>query len=273
MRQLQHALLSGLRGAAPPRLALPLYLTGLALGLLQAWPAASAGAAGPLLEPLALGQGEALIRLIVADAGQSVGPGAALWLLLALGATLAYACAYNLFSGGMLSVMAGRRGFWAGGRRFFWAFTGLGALLVLLALLAMAAGALVGWFAGLAAGAATALALLQLVGLLGEYGRAAAVAADRANPVAALGRAGRFIAGHLPGVLALGALGLLLHGAVTLAYGAVGAAGYLALVAQQLAALAWVWVKGLRLGWAMAYLGGAGGVATSASGAADAHTV
>lgn len=259
MRQLQHALVDGLRRAADLRLCLPLYLTGLALGVAQAWPAAFAGGAGPLLEPLALGDGEALIRLLLADGGRAVAPGAGAWALLAALAALLYALAYNLFSGGMLGVMAGRARFWEGCRRFFWPFVGLGALLVLLAALALAAATLAGLFGGMAAGAAVALSLLQLVGLLGEYGRAVAVAADRRNPLVALGGAARFVIRRLPGALALAALGLLLHWAVAAAYGALGGrAGYAAPLAQQLAALAWLWVKQLRLGWALAYVLAAG---------------
>ncbi len=257
MRQFQQVLLEGIRQAARPWLALPLYLTGLALGLAQAWPVTGAVGLGPLLEPLALGQDEAIAALLL-GAGQDLAPGVATWLLVAALASLAYASAYNFFSGGLLVALTGRAGFWAGCRRYFWSFTGLGGLLVFLALLAVAAAAFVGSFGGLTAGALLALALLQLIGLLGEYARAVAVSRDRRNPLLALGGAGRFIARRLPGVLALAGLGLLLHWAVAAAYGALGGrAGYLAPLAQQLAALAWVWVKQLRLGWAIQYVNAA----------------
>lgn len=258
MRSFNAALVGGLLQARRPLLALPLYLTGLALGLAQAWPAAWAEASGPLLEPLAHGGTDAIVQLLIASEAQALAPGALGWLALALGATLVYGAAYNLFSGGALSVIAGRRGFWAGARRYFWCFTGMGVLLILLAIIALAAAALAGVLAGIPASIPVAIVLIQLISLLGEYGRAVAVSRERRSPLAALGGAAGFIGRHLPGVLALAALGLLLHWGVAAAYGAVGGrAGAAAPLAQQAAALAWVWVKQLRLGWALAYVEGA----------------
>lgn len=252
MQSFLAALRGGLTNAARLRLVLPLYLSGLALGLLQAWPAALAAGSGPLLEGLAAGDWDALTLLAIAD-GEALAPVALLWVVGALAAALAFGGAYNLFSGGILSVWAGR-GFWAGCRRHFWGFVGLGALLVLLAILALLAAGLVGAAAGFGAATLTALALLELVNIWGEYGRAAAVAADRASPLAALGRAARLIARRPLGVLALAALGALLHLSIWGAYNALaGRAGWAAPLLQQAAALAWAWVKLLRLGWASAY--------------------
>lgn len=260
MRQLQHAVITGTRRAADLRLLLPLYLTGLLMGLAQAWPAAYAGGAGPLLEALARGETEAMVRLAMAGDVQALASGALAWIALAGLAALVYALAYNLFSGGMLSVMAGRAPYWAGCKRYFLSFTGLGVLLVLLAAIAIGAGIGAGMAGGPIVGVVTALVLLQLVGLLGEYGRAVAVAQDTRNPFAALGSAGRFVGSRLPGVLGLALLGLLLHGIVTAGYSAAGGrAGLFAPVAQQLAALGWLWVKQLRLSWALAYVEGRGG--------------
>jgi len=255
MRSFLQALQGGLLRAAQLRLALPLYLAALLLGLLQAWPAALAGGTGPLLDDLAAGTNDALVMLFIADPG-AVTPVALLWSLLTLGAVLAYAAAYNLFSGGILSAWAGGA-FWPGCRRFFWGFTGLGALLLLLAVLAIGAAILVGMVGGLTAATLTALGLLQLVGLWGEYARAAAVANGRASPLAALGAGARSIIRQPLGVLALAVLGLLLHAAIAAAYGALGGrVGWAAPILQQAAVLGWLWVKLLRLGWAAAYTRG-----------------
>lgn len=252
MQSFLAALRGGLARAAQLRLALPLYLVGLALGLLQAWPTATALGAGPLLEQLAAGNADALTLLAVADP-DALTPVALLWVLGALGAALAFAGAYNFFSGGILSAWAGGE-FWAGCRRYFWGFVGLGALLLLLTILALVAASIVGTAAGFVAAAITAVALLQLINLWGEYARAAAVAQGRANPLAAMGAAARVIAGRPLGVIALAALGLLLHLGISAAYSALGGRlGWGAPAAQQAAVFGWAWVKLLRLGWASAY--------------------
>ncbi len=255
MRRFQQSLFQGLRYARRPWLALPLYLTSLLFGLLQAWSAIWANDAGPLLAPLALGETAAFVRLLLGGTGQAIGLGSLVWLLCTLLAVICYASTYNLVSGGALSVMAGRRSFMVGCTHFFWSFTGLGVLLTLFGLLALVAAALVGTFAGLGAGVAVALILLQLISLLGEYGRAIAVFTDQRRPLAMLGGAAGFIRQNLPGVLALAALGLLFHWGVAALFAAVDErAGYGAPLAQQAAALVWVWVKQLRLGWASAYV-------------------
>jgi hypothetical protein len=246
---------AGLRRAARPLLVLPLYLTGLLLGLLQAWPALRAGAAGPLLGDLAAGSDDALALLFIADPG-ALAPLTLLWAAGALVAAAAYGLAYGFFSGGILGAWAGAP-FWAACRRFFLGFTALGLLLLLMAALAIVAAVIVGVALGFGSALVTAIVLLQLIGLWGEYGRAAAVAAGRANPIVALGAGARAIARRPVAALALAALGLLLHVAVAAAYGAAGPRmGWWAPLAQQAAALAWVWVKLLRLGWAAAVVEG-----------------
>jgi hypothetical protein len=248
-------LLTGLRRAAWLRLVVPLYLTGLLLGLLQTWPVLGAGSAGPLLDGLAAGSGDALALLFIADPG-AITPLALLWAAGALAAAAAYGLAYNLFSGGILGAWAGAP-FWAGCRRFFLGFTAMGLLLLLMVALALIAAIVIGVAAGVGAALATALVLLQLIGLWGEYGRAAAVATGRANPLLALGAGARALARRPLAALALAALGLLLHLGVAAAYGAVGPRlSWWAPLAQQAAALAWVWVKLLRLGWASAVVEG-----------------
>ena len=86
--------------------------------------------------------------------------------------------------------------------------------------------------------------------------RATAVAQGRRNPFVLLGRAAGFCVRH-PGALALGLLGLLLHAALLLlvrtALGAIGGT-VAAIVPQQLAVLAWLWIKLLRLAWALSYV-------------------
>lgn len=255
MERFRIAFLAGLRRAARPWLLLPLYLTGLLLGLLQAWPALRAGGAGPLLDDLALGNADALVQLFVADPGATA-PLTLLWMLGGLVASMVYGLAYNFFSGGILSVWAGVS-FWAGCRRFFLGFTGLGLLLVLMALLALVGAIIVGVVAGFGAALIIAIILLQLIGLWGEYGRAAAVAAGRQNPFVALGSGARALARRPLTALLLAGFGLLLYFAIAAAYGALGPRlGWWAPLAQQAAALGWVWVKLLRLGWASAVVGG-----------------
>jgi hypothetical protein len=255
---MMHGFLAALRGglarAAQLRLALPLYMAGLLIGLAQAWPAPLVAREGPLLDLLAGGELDALTYLLAGDSGASA-PQLLLWVALALLGALLLAGLYNFFSGGILSVWAGGP-FWAGCRRFFWCFVAIGSLLVILLVLAMVAVGFVAAAAGFTAAAAVGLVLVQLIGLLGEYARAAAIAADRANPIAALAAGGRQIVRRPLGILALAALGVLLHASISAAYNALGGhAGWGAPVLQQAAAFGWVWVKLLRLGWAAAYMG------------------
>ncbi|HEX9372771.1 MAG TPA: hypothetical protein VF897_17290 [Roseiflexaceae bacterium] len=241
------------------RVALPLYLTGLLLGLVQTWPllrAAGAGAlSNPFLGELAGGGGDAAIDLLLGSptaVAQTVG----IWVFVALLFGLLFGLAYNFFAGGILSVYTGTRPFWAGCRRTFWAFTGLGILLLLLLLPVALAAALAGLALGPIGAAIVALILIQLVNLLGEYARAVAVVRDRRSPLALLGMAAGVVRRNLGGVLALALLGLLLHVALTLLYRVVASpirATVVVVLWQQLVALAWLWVKLLRLAWAAGY--------------------
>jgi hypothetical protein len=249
----------GIRRAWRLWLILPLYLVGLALGLVQAWPLLAVGGPNglrnPFLSELMSDGSDALLDLFL---GSPAAPTQTLaWAGSALLLTQLFGLAYTFFSGGMLSAAAGKHSFWAGCWRFFWSFLGLGALLVLLAGLA----ALIAGLGGSALGSPTAgllagLLLLQLLNVVGEYARAIAVARHRRNPFALLGAALSFCQRHAGGVLALALLGLLLHAGVIALY--LGLAtfplGLGALLAQQLIVLLWLWVKLLRLSWALSYV-------------------
>ncbi len=251
----RYALLNGLRQALRLRLLLPLHVCSLLLGLAQTWPLGMATAGGvlhnPFLGDLASGGGDALANLML---GSPAAPAAAgLWVLALLPLTALFGLAYNFFSGGILGVWAETRPFWAGCRRTFWAFTGLGLLLILLAALVLVVAVLLGRFVGAVTGLVGGFVLLQIVNLLGEYARALAVARDRRNPFVLLGLAIAFCARRAGGVLLLGLLGLVLHLLVAGLYG-VGAgllgASPLLVVWQQLVLLAALAVKLLRLAWA-----------------------
>jgi hypothetical protein len=244
-------LVGGFQRALALWLALPLYLAGLLLGLLQAWPALGANGAGPLLNDVAAGQGDGLLLFVLADPAATA-PFALVWVVAALAVALIYGLAYNFFGGGILGAWAGTP-FWAGCRRYFLSFTILGVLLVLMAVAVIVLASLVGAVAGFTTALVVAVVLLQLVGLWGEYSRAAAVAAGRAEPIFALGAGARAIARRPLAALALALLGLLLHGGIAALYSAIGPrVGWWAPLVQQAAAFAWVWAKLLRLGWAAA---------------------
>jgi hypothetical protein len=252
-------LIGGLRQSLRVWLLWPLYLCGLALGLLQIWPLLVAVGNGALFNPflayLASGGGDALADLAIANSS-AFGLNAGLWAFAALALLLLFGLAYNFFSGGILSLWAGTRPFWAGCRHTFWTFTSLGMLLVLLAAFALVGAALLGGVLGTGGMLIVAAVLLQLINLFGEYARALAVAQGHRNPFILLGRAVGFCARN-PGALGLGLLGLLLHAAVLLLVGAaLGAIGgtVAAILPQQLAVLAWLWIKLLRLAWALGYV-------------------
>jgi hypothetical protein len=259
MQMLREVLIGGLRQSLRIRLLWPLYLCGLALGLIQTWPLLLGVARGALFDPflgyLARGGNDALADLAITNP-RAFGLSSSLWVLIGLALLGVFSLAYNFLSGGILSAWAGTQPFWAGCRRTFWAFTGLGALLLLLASITLVGAALLGGVLGAGGMLIVAVILLQLINLAGEYARALAMAQDRRNPFVLLGLASRFCATH-PGALALGLLGLLLHGALLLLLrallGIVGAT-VAAVVVQQLAALAWLWVKLLRLAWALSYV-------------------
>lgn len=254
------ALRGGLIFAARLVPALPLYLTGLLIGLIQTWPALFAARSdlpGSLLRRLARGDGDGLVALFVSgdpsDAGNTILV-LALWLLATLGLIGLYALAYNLFSGGILSVWAGVRPFLAGCRHSFWSFTGLGALLLICAGLALALAGLAGSFLGVGVGIFIGLVLLQLAGLLGEYARAIIVTGDRRNPALALVRAVGFCA-RRPGTLALALAGIVLQSGLAWLSGRTDELGlWLSLLLGQIFVLLGVWLKLLRLGWALAYV-------------------
>jgi hypothetical protein len=259
MQSFREVLIGGLRQSLRLRLLWPLYLLGLALGLLQTWPLLIGVANGALLNPflgyLARGGGDALADLAIGNSS-AFGLSAGLWVFAALALVLLYGLAYNFFSGGILHLWAGTRPFWAGCRQTFWTFTGLGVLLVLLALLVLVAAALLGGVLGAGGMLIVAVALLQLINLFGEYARAIAVAHNRHNPFVLLGDAVGFCMRN-PGTLALGLLGLLLHAALLLLVGAaLGSLGgtIAAVVVQQVTVLAWLWIKLLRLAWALSYV-------------------
>jgi hypothetical protein len=257
VQRLQYAFAYGLRCALRHwRVLLPLYLLGLLLGLLQTWPLLAAGALhNPFLGDLVTGGSDELVNLFL---GSPVAAGAAGgWLLAALLLAALFGLGYNFFVGGILNVYAGRRAFWAGCRFTFWSFAALGALL--LALLALAA--IIAWLLGIVLGprvaAAVALLLIQLINVVGEYARAIAVVRERRNPFVLLGAAVAFCAHHLGGVLALALLGLLLHIALAALYVLASetlARSPLALLLQQIVVLAWLWIKLLRLAWAVKYV-------------------
>jgi hypothetical protein len=244
------------------RVLLPLYIAGLLLGLLQTWPVLLAAARGQLNTPyigtLAGGGTDAAAGLFLSNPS-AVGAAAGLWALGALALTLLFGGLYNFFSGGIIQAYLGgsARTFWGACRRTFWPFAGVGLLLIVLAIpllgIAVATGGALGQRAALILG----FVLVQLLNLLGEYARALAVANDRRNPFVLLWQAIGFCARHPAGTLGLAGLGLALHAGLALLYtttaSAIGGAP-LAIGWQQLAVLAWLWVKLLRLAWAAAYV-------------------
>lgn len=258
MHTLRAALIGGLKHARHFQLALPIYLVGLALGLIQTWPLLVGSAQGRFdrlnLNDL-LTNSDTLLGLVATQDGAAV---LGIWALVLLLLAPIYGLAYNLCSGGMLSVWAGRRSFWAGCRRFFLTYTGMGVLLVLLALVVLAVFGFV--LAALGqdqlrlAGIGTAI-VLQLANLAGEYARALAVVRDRRNPFVLLGMAFAFCARH-PGTLLLGLLGVLLNVGLVLVYVPVArslGSSPLVILVDQAFVLAWLWIKLLRLAWAVNY--------------------
>jgi hypothetical protein len=279
MVQLREVIVTGARAALRHwRLVLPLYLVGLLLGLAQTWPLLAAGIAlgNPILGDLAAGGVAPLVELWLAN--PAIAQTVALWIVAALLLTLLYGLAYNFFSGGFLAVFAAdgdvseqAAPFWGGCRRWFWSFTGLGMLLVVFGLLAAVVGAALGGLLGGYGGAAGALAALQIVNVLGELARALGVARDQRNPFVLLGMAMSFARRNLAGVLALALLGLLIHAGLTGLYVVVARAigeSPVLVVWQQAAVMGWLWVKLLRLAWAIGYVRLAGSGRQSAP---DSH--
>ena len=253
------ALKHGFRDAMRLDVVLPLYLWGLLLGLVQTWPLLGAARYGALNNPfagqLATGGADALVNLFLGSPAARAQAG--IWGLALVGLLLVYSLGYNFISGGMLNVWADKSSFGRGGMWAFWSFTGLGALLVLLALLAIGIAAAVAAFGvGAQASVMVAAVLLQIINMVGEYARAIAVVENRRNPLTLLGRAFAFCA-RRPGTLLLALMGVLLNAA--LAFVAVRAlpmveGGVVAVVVQQALTFGWVWVKALRLAWALNYV-------------------
>ncbi len=259
MQSLCNALLKGSRQVLRLRSLFPLYLTALLIGLLQTWPLGVAAARGalhnPFLTQLAGGGGDVIANLFLGSA--SVALGAGLWGLALAPLAGLFGLAYNFFSGGLLGVWSERRGFWAGCRRTFWAFTTLGLLLAVGTALVAVASALLMRLVGFVAGLIAGFMLIELLNLVGEYARAMAVLRERRNPFVLVGLAAAFCVRRSRGVLVLGLLGQLLHLAVAALYVAI--AGLLGssppiVLWQQLAILAWIAVKLLRLAWALSYI-------------------
>ncbi|MBC8159665.1 MAG: hypothetical protein H7Z42_00475 [Roseiflexaceae bacterium] len=249
---LRAVFIAGLRDAARLRLALPLYIAGLLLGLVQSWPvlfSASNGQLGRINAERLLTSGDALVDLLT---NQEATAATGIWLLLMPLLSLLFSACYNLFSGGILSVWDGRRSFWAGGWHFFLAFTALGLLLVVLALVALGVGSAVAVALGPMVGAGISFVLLQLLNLTGEYARAIGVTQNLRNPFALFGHAATYIT-RRPAALLLGLLGLALHAALVAIYLTIlplFGASPLVMLFNQLLVFAWLWLKLLRLAWA-----------------------
>jgi hypothetical protein len=163
-----------------------------------------------------------------------------------------YGLLYNFWSGGIVSIAAGRRRFWPGGRRTFWSFTALGLMLLVLIGIAAAIGVLVEGLLGWGSLVLVAV-LVALINTLGEYARAAAAVDDRQNPFVLLGQAMLFCLRYLPGVLALSVIGFVLYAALFATYGWASdqvSGSFLQVVLQQITAFLFIGIKALRLIWA-----------------------
>lgn len=258
------ALLFGLRNSKNIKLILPLYLAGLLIGLFQIWPLAwlldQELSKSPFLDSLVLSDLSGFINLFTSsDQPQQLAIILEIWALISIALPLLFGIVYNFFSGGMLSTSNGTHSFWAGCRRYFWSFNGLGIILVVIALIVMALTAVP---AILSPNLSTVslivgFVLLQLLNLVGEYARAMAIMRQRLNPFVLFGAAFAFCARRLPGVLAFGTFGLLLNIALAACYWYASQAlsqGVLMIILQQLFLFAWVWIKFLRLLWALFYV-------------------
>jgi hypothetical protein len=247
---------TGFRYASRFRLVLPLYLGALLLSLIQIWPLFGNQALyNPVLGALADHTADVFVDL-VSNAPDTAPSTIATWSGLTMLLAFLFGALYNLFSGGILSAWAGTRSFWAGSRHFFLSFTVLGLILGVLLAIALAIGAGVGMAFGITAGSITAITLAQLVNLFGEYARAAAVAENRRNPVLILGSAIRMVFRNPAVALSLALVGLLLHTGIALLYGTLsnqarGASAPITILIEQGVVLAWLWIKLLRLAWAL----------------------
>lgn len=255
------ALVEGLERSRRIWLLLPLYLFGLILGLVQTWPLGMAalndGLRNPFLDRLVTGGADALGDLFISNTSVAAPAGA--WVALTLPLLWLFSLAYNFFSGGMLSAAVGTRPFWAGCRRTFWSFCALGIMLILLAAIIAGGVSALGVTFGFDATviAIIVFVLLQLLNLVGEYARAVAVARDRRNPFVIFGAAIAFCARRFVGVLMLAVFGLLLNVVLVAIYVLINPIignSPLAIVLQQFCVMGWLWVKFVRLLWALAYV-------------------
>lgn len=251
------------------RVLLPLYLVGLLLGLAQTWPLLAAPGAfySPLLGALA--RGDASIVDLFLASPSAAGATTGLWAVAALLLGALFSLAYNFFSGGIVAAYLGDSSsgevgataniprFWPACWRWLLSFVGLGLLLVILALIALGLASALGLLLGVGGATVASALLLALINTLGEYARALAVWRGRRSPFALLGLALGFARRNFLGVLGLALLGVLLHAGVAALYLALarGLSGSPALIlAQQVAVLAWLLVKLLRLAWAASYV-------------------
>jgi hypothetical protein len=241
-------------------LLLPLYMTGLLFGLVQTWPLLVNvdWMTRPQLGYLAAGDLDAWVNLLLGnrEAQTQIGANAVIWLSISQLLLALYGLAYNFFTGGILSVWAGTHSFWTGCRYTFWTFVGLGLLLLVLVspvvLITIIATSILG-----SGALVLGVVLLLLINLLGEYARSIAVVRSERNPFKLIGSAFMFSLSHFGGVISLGGLGTALHFGVVGLYFALGplVSGTVALVlVQQVIVLLWLWVKLLRLAWALSYV-------------------
>lgn len=242
-------------------LVLPLYAVSLVLGVLQTWPVWSAVGHGalhnPALATLAAGNTDAVLNIVLSSGLGVAAATGGTWVVVAILFAALFGLAYNLFAGGILSVYAGTRRFWAGCRQTFWSFTGLGVVIVALVLVALVAGVLAGLVGGNVIGLIVALVLVLFINVVGEYARAVAVTHERRNPFVLVWLALRLCVRKLPAVLGFVVLALAISAALTAVYGGLATVlrGSVALVlVQQLLVLFLVALKLLRLGWALSYV-------------------
>lgn len=258
MQAFRAAVFNGFRAALRLRPLLPLYVCNVIIGLVQTWPLWTAGNSAlrnPFLNDLTTGGTDALVNLFLNNTA-AVGPAVG-WSFLIVPLTLLSGLAYSFFAGGIISKYAGGRRFWAGCRHFFWSFVGLGLLLIVLAGVIIALAAVIAGFGGGMIALVGALVGIAVINVIGEFARAIAVVHDRRNPLALIGLAGAFCARHFVGVSGIALLGLMLHGSLSALY--LPVAGTLrgspaVIVWQQLCVFGWLWIKGLRLAWAVHYV-------------------
>jgi hypothetical protein len=254
------AVVTGWRCSLNLFLWLPLYVTSLLLGLIQTWPllAQAELLTSPQLGSLATGGIDAWVNFLMGSRQAQTQAGATIliWLLLSLVAVALYNLAYDFFAGGILSVWAGTRSFWAGCSYTFWTFVGLSLLQLILVsqilLITVIAASFLGFSVLIIGGL-----LILLVNLVGEYAHSLAAVQGGRNSFKLIGSAFMFSLRHSGEVLSLGGLGTSLHIGVVVLYLALGSlAGRTATLPliQQMIILLWLWVKLLRLAWALSYV-------------------